>query len=133
MAFKTAALLQDSSQGTTIPLTFAGTSLKPYAPARVQASFDGTDWTFTVIRRTRLGGAWVGGTTIPLSEASEAYAIEIYSGTTLKRTLALSGTNVATWTAAMQVADFGTAQSVKPPLIAYQISDAVGRGFALAA
>lgn len=132
-AYRVATQARDPSTASEIDLTFSGATLKPYAAARVAANFDGTDWTFTVIRRTRLGGAWVGGTTIPLSENSEAYDLEIYSGSTLKRTLKLVGTNVASWTNAMQVTDFGATQSTKPSLIAYQLSDAVGRGFALAA
>jgi hypothetical protein len=116
-----------------IDVTFAGNSLKPYAPARVKAHFDGADWTFDVVRRTRVGGAWVGGSTIPLSENSEAYEIEVYSGATLKRTLSLSGTNSVVYTNAMQVTDFGSTQTTKPTLKVYQMSDVVGRGFELAA
>jgi hypothetical protein len=130
--FKAVTLGQDPLAASAISFTFAGASLKPYAPARVKARFDGADWIFTVARRTRVGGRW-NGSTIPLSEASEAYEIDVYSGSTLKRTLTLTGTNSVTYTNAMQVADFGSTQTAKPPLIAYQMSDAVGRGFALAA
>jgi hypothetical protein len=68
-----------------------------------------------------------------LSENSEAYEIEVYSGATLKRTLSLSGTNSVVYTNAMQVTDFGSTQTTKPTLKVYQMSDVVGRGFELAA
>jgi hypothetical protein len=115
-----------------IDIDFSGATLKPRAPARVQATFDGADWTFTVIRRTRYGGSW-NGSTIPLGEASEEYEIDIYSGATLKRTLTLTGTDTATYTNAQQVTDFGATQTTRPALKVFQLSDAVGRGFELAA
>lgn len=132
-SYKVATLGRDPLASPEIAFTVTGASLKPYAPARVKALSDGTDWTFTIIRRTRVGGAWVGGTTIPLSENSEEYEIEIYDGASVVRTLTLTGTNSVTWTNAMQVTDFGSTQTTKPDLVAYQLSDAVGRGFALAA
>lgn len=116
-----------------IEVDFTGASLKPYAPAWVKWYFDGTDMQGTIRRRTRVGGAWVGGATIPLSEASQEYEVEVYSGATLKRTITLSGTNTFTYTNAQMVTDFGTALTSPPTFRAYQLSDAVGRGFALAA
>lgn len=130
--FKVQTLARDVDSAPPIDLTFAGNSLKPYAPARVKQYFDGTDLILTVIRRTRIGGAWTGGSTIPLSEDAEEYEIEIYSGATLKRTLTLTGTNAVTYTAAQMTTDFGSAQT-SVSLKAYQISAAVDRGFELAA
>jgi hypothetical protein len=107
-------------------------TLMPYAPASLAWSTDGTDMTGTITRRTRTGGAWVGGSTIPLGEASEAYEVDIYHGGVLKRTIAVSGTNVFTYTGAQIAAD-GNSVGVAPACHVYQMSDAVGRGFALAA
>jgi hypothetical protein len=132
LTFKAQSHLRDIVSAPAIELTFTGASLKPYAPARVKASFDGTDWTFEVIRRTRVGGAW-NGSTIALGEASEAYSIDIYDGADVVDTLSLTGTNTVVWTNAEHVAAFGSTQTTMPGLIAYQISAAVGRGFALAA
>lgn len=133
LGFKAQTIGRDPTYAPVTDIAFAGRSLMPYAPARVKATFDGTDWIFIVVRRTRVGGAWVGGAVIALSENSEAYEIEVYSGATLKRTLTLTGTNAVTYSNAQQVTDFGSTQTTKPSLIAYQISDAVGRGFSLAA
>lgn len=129
--YKAQTIGRDISNAPEISFTFTAASLKPYAPARIKWAFDGTDMQGTIIRRTRIGGAWVGGTTIPLSEASEAYEVEIYNGSTLKRTISVSG-NSFTYTAAMAAADGLTVSNI-PTFKAYQLSDAVGRGFALAA
>lgn len=111
---------------------FTGATLKPYAPARIDWTYDGTDLTGTIARRTRIGGAWTGGSAIPLSEASEAYEIDIYNGSTFKRTISVSGTNVFNYTSAMATAD-GITLPTPPSVNVYQMSDAVGRGYALAA
>jgi hypothetical protein len=111
---------------------YSGATLKPYAPARVTWTYNGTDLTGTIYRRTRVGGSWVGGSTIPLSENSEEYEIDVYNGATLKRTISVSGTNTFTYTAAMAAAD-GITLPTPPTINAYQLSDAVGRGYALAA
>lgn len=130
--YKAQSVGRDVSEAPEISFAFTGASLKPYAPARLKWTTDGTDLTGTIIRRTRVGGSWVGGTTIPISEASEAYEVDIYSGVTFKRTISVSGTNVFTYTAAQMSAD-GLSTATRPNVNVYQMSDAVGRGFALAA
>jgi hypothetical protein len=47
--------------------------------------------------------------------------------------LTLTGTDTATYTNAQQVTDFGATQTTRPALKVFQLSDAVGRGFELAA
>jgi hypothetical protein len=83
-------------------------------------------------RRTRVGGAWLDGTgTVPLSEESEQYDLEIYSldGSTLIRTVKGLTTNQYDYTSTLQFADFG--QYVPYVYVkVYQISASVGRGFA---
>jgi hypothetical protein len=111
---------------------YTGATLKPYAPASIKWTYDGTDLIGTIVRRTRVGGSWVGGSTIPLSENSEEYEVDVYNGVTFKRTIPVSGTNAFTYTAAMAAAD-GIALPTPPSVKAYQVSDAVGRGYALAA
>lgn len=130
-SFKGATIGRETDGAPVIAMTFAGATLKPYAPCQVRARRDPAtgDWTFTWVRRTRLGGAWVGGTTIPLSEASEAYELVIPTSAG-SRTIEVTSA-AAVWTAAMQTADYGSGQSTLPADIAvYQLSDAVGRGFA---
>lgn len=112
---------------------FSGASLKPYAPCHLRATASGSDWVLGWTRRTRVGGAWTSGTSIPLSEAAEEYEIEIMDGGTVKRTV--TGLTSPAWTylAADQTTDFGAPLTSAPAFRVYQISDAVGRGFAAAA
>lgn len=133
LSFKAQAIGRSLADAPAIDIApYQGQTQKPYAPANVKWTFDGTDLTGTITRRTRIGGAWVGGAAIPLSESSEAYEVDVYNGAILKRTITVSGTNVFTYTAAMAVAD-GIALPTPPGTQTYQMSDAVGRGFALAA
>lgn len=123
---------RDAALAPTINFEFEGETLKPYAPARLKWSTDGTDLFGEIIRRTRIGGAWVGGSTIPLSENSEEYEVDIMDGVDVVRTITVTGTNTFTYTAAQISAD-GNSVSSPPDTNVYQMSDAVGRGFALAA
>lgn len=114
----------DSATAQTFTLT--GEGLRPYAPVNLrQAPQPSGDLVLTWDRRTRYQVNLLTGV-VPLGEAAEAYDIEIYSGATLKRTLA-STTPTATYTAAQQVADFGATQASVSVRI-YQRSATVGRG-----
>lgn len=87
----------------------------------------GGDLTISWIPRTRIAGGWLDGADAPIGEDSEAYEIDIMSGTTVKRTLAAT-TRSAVYSQADQIADFGTAQAAVKVRI-YQISATVGRGY----
>jgi GTA TIM-barrel-like domain/Putative phage tail protein len=115
----------------TVPFAFKGLGLRPYSPTQVKGARAGGDLTVSWLRRTRIGGDNWDVAEVPLSEDSESYDVEIYSGATLKRTLSSSATAV-TYTAAQQVADFGTAQAAVPVKV-YQKSALYGRGTARAA
>jgi hypothetical protein len=130
--FKAQTFGRDPFGAVPIQVDFEGATLKPYAPARLKVVYDGTDLDCEIIRRTRVGGAWTGGAAIPLSENSEAYEVDVYNGVTFKRTITVTGTNTFTYTAAMAAADSITLPT-QPTFVVYQMSDAVGRGFALAA
>jgi hypothetical protein len=133
MLFKGQTLGRDAVSAPVIEIDpFTGATLKPYAPARLKWSTDGTDLFGEIIRRTRLGGAWVGGTTIPLAENTEEYEVDIMDGDDVVRTITVSGVNTFTYTAAQISAD-GNTVATPPDTNTYQLSDAVGRGFALAA
>jgi hypothetical protein len=83
------------------------------------------------IRRTRINGdAWE-PVDVPLGEESEAYAIDILSGSTVKRTLTSSTPSVL-YPAADELADFGVAQTTLSISVA-QLSTTVGCGYAAAA
>jgi hypothetical protein len=59
--------------------TQQGNDLKPYAPAQFQGVRDASgNFSVSWQRRTRIGGAWMDGTgTVPLSEDSESYDVEV--------------------------------------------------------
>lgn len=120
------------SSPTVAVAPFTGASLKPYSPASIQWSTDGTDMFGSITRRTRVGGSWVGGSTIPLSENSEHYEVDVYHAGVLKRTITVTGTNLFTYTGA-QITTDGNTVGVAPSVNVYQMSDAVGRGFPLVA
>jgi hypothetical protein len=110
--------------------TYAARALKPYAPAQVVGSRDGSgNLTISWKRRTRIGGDWRDAVDIPLSEESERYEVEIFQGVTLKRTITGLTSPSASYTAGQQVTDFGVAQA-SVSLKIYQLSAAVGRGYA---
>jgi hypothetical protein len=132
LSFKIQSLGRSLESAAPIDLTYDGDTLKPYAPARIKWTTDGTDMFGEIIRRTRVGGSWNGGSTIPLSENSEEYEVDIYHGATFKRTITVTGTNLFTYTGTEITAD-GNTVGVPPTLNAYQMSDVAGRGFALAA
>ncbi len=81
------------------------------------------------VRRTRLNGDWKDAVDVPLSEESERYEVDIMSGVTLKRTITGLTSPTASYTAAQQVTDFGSAQA-SILVNVYQLSTAVGRGIA---
>ena len=117
------------TDGFPITVPFTGASLKPYAPVDLQATKDTSgDWTFSWVRRTRVGGAWTSGTPIPLGEASEEYQITVGDGVSSDTKTVTSAT--FTWTVAQQTTDTGAevlAGSLEWSVA--QVSDAVGAGF----
>lgn len=117
-----------SSTPTEIEATNAR-DLMPYAPVHIAAALSGGDALLSWVRRTRIGGEWVDGGDVPLSEASEAYEVDVMSGPagTVKRTLSGLGTPAATYTAAQATTDFGS-MPASLTLQIFQKSAPVGRG-----
>lgn len=112
--------------------TYQGVNLKPLSPVWATGERDGSgNLTIGWTRRTRIGGKWKNSRDASLGEGVESYEIDIYSGSTLVRTLTAS-TNSVSYTAAQQTTDFGSTQSVVACKI-YQISQTVGRGYELEA
>jgi hypothetical protein len=108
---------------------YDGASLMPYAPCHLTATLSGSDWVFTWVRRTRVGGAWTGGATIPLSEASESYELYLGDGVT-SVTKTVSAATTYTWTAAQQTTDTGSGvTSGELTFSMAQVSATVGAGF----
>lgn len=100
-----------------------------FSPVRIKGTRDGSNnLTITWVRRARWGAEWMSGTDIPLGEATEAYEIDILSGTTVVRTLTAT-TPTVSYIAAQQTTDFGSPQSSVKVNI-YQMNAFVGRGHA---
>jgi hypothetical protein len=108
--------------------TYNAENLKPLSPVYLNGSRHPTtrDWTLTWTRRTRIGGEWMDFVDAPLGETSEAYEVDVFSGSVIVRTLSASTPTVA-YTSAQQVADFGSDQGTLS-LRVYQLSSTVGRG-----
>lgn len=111
--------------------TNTGRDLMPYAPCLLAGSRDGSNnLTLTWQRRTRIGGAWAENVgEVPLSESFESYDVDILNGAgTVVRTFADLPLPTVVYTAAQQIADFGSTQSAVTMNV-YQNSALVGRGF----
>lgn len=122
----------DIDSASSATLTYQGVNLECLSPVHPVGVRDGSaNLAISWKRRTRIAGAWRDKVDAGLGETIEAYEIDIMSGTTVKRTLA-SVTPAATYTAADQATDFGSAQSSITVHI-YQLSSVVGRGYALEA
>jgi hypothetical protein len=105
---------------------FRGQGIEPLSPAHLRGSRSGGDLTITWVRRTRINGDSWEAVEVPLGEDQERYEVDILDGGTVKRTLAATSPS-ATYTAAQQVADFGSAQPVMAVRI-YQLGTVAGRG-----
>jgi hypothetical protein len=106
--------------------------LMPWSPVHVRGSRDGSgNLSITWVRRTRFGGVWTDGADVPLNEETERYEVDILDGNDVVRTIE-AASPAATYSAADQVADFGSAQS-SISIKVYQLSASVGRGRGAAA
>jgi Putative phage tail protein len=124
----------DLASATTVSAVNTGADLKPYAPVDVAVQETGTSPNFDITlawqRRTRMGGemqSWTG--TVPLSEVSEAYDVEILSGPggIVLRTLSCT-TPSTVYANADVVTDFGAIPTTLT-LRVYQKSAVIGRGY----
>jgi hypothetical protein len=127
----------DPTAVTAENFTSAGNDLKPASPVFIKGIRDGSNnLTIGWIRRTRYGGDWLESTPyVPLNEDSEAYSIDIVSGSTVLRTITWTsgtydgnGNPTASYSATEQTAD-GITPGNPVTLNIYQISAQVGRGF----
>jgi hypothetical protein len=106
--------------------TFQGLGLKPLSPVHVRAVRAGGDVALTWTRRTRVGGDSWETPEVPLGEDVESYEVDVLDGASVVRTLA-SNTPSVVYSAAEQVADFGSAQPTYAVRV-YQLSASYGRG-----
>ena len=111
---------------------FLGLGLRPLAPVHLQGKRDpaNADWTFSWMRRARLGGDSWAGLEVPLAEESELYRLDILDapGGEVLRSIETAVPSFL-YTAAMQIADFGEAQW-NVPIRVTQVSPVYGPGIA---
>ena len=97
----------------SIPFTSYGQAIRPYAPVLLGGGVNGSgDVTLTWTRRTRRGGAWIDFNDVPLSEPSELFVVQIWDAayTVCARVITGISTESTVYTAAQQIADFGSTQ-----------------------
>jgi hypothetical protein len=117
----------DDAAAVALTVTPGDTALLPLAPVHVAAKRAGDGVHISWIRRTRVDGdSW--GVEVPLGEETEAYALDIFSGGAVVRTIACASPQ-ALYAAADELADFGAAQTSLHIRVA-QLSGTVGAGYA---
>ena len=128
--YRAVSIGSDPSLPAAVAFTNGAASLKPYAPMHIKGSRNGGgDLTIAWVRRTRYSGEWRDLVDAPLNEASEAYEVDVLDGTgQVVRTLSSTSPSVI-YPAADQTTDFGAPQGAVDVAV-YQVSAAVGRGFA---
>lgn len=117
----------DESYRTTT-YSFAGLGLKPLSPVHVRGRRVDGDVHMSWMRRTRIGGENWDAPEVPLGEDYERYEVDILDDGEVVRTLA-SDVPSAVYTAAQQMADFGSPRDVYRVRV-YQLSASYGRGTA---
>jgi|GEM_PF-4610263 len=106
-------LYEEDSEPTTY--TCNGVSLKPFSLVQLDGTRTGNEWTLSSVPRTRFMG-WEINPAVPVLTSppdTDTYVFEIMDGATVKRAIPGSGTGTifVNYTEAMQVEDFGSAQS----------------------
>ena len=125
VTYKIVPVSKSLQAAAAIDFTCDGKALMPYSPVHITGARDGSDnLTIEWVRRSRAMIPW----RAPLLEETEKYEIDIYDGSTVVRTITVTGATSTTYSAADQTTDFGSAQS-SITLKIYQISATVGRGF----
>lgn len=114
-----------------INFTYRGVNLECLSPVYARATRDGSsNLSATFTRRSRISSSWwTTGVVAPVGEATEAYEIDVMSGSTVVRTIS-AATQAFSYSSANQVTDFGSAQASINFRI-YQLSAVVGRGYPL--
>lgn len=98
--------------------TYQGNAYKPYSVTHLEAEDAGSgNWDISWVRRTRVGGAWRDYVDASLSEDSESYTVEVWSGGSLS-----TSTDVTSESATVSASSGDT-------VIVYQNSATVGKGY----
>ncbi len=129
--YKAVTITQATDTAQIQVVTLEGMDLRPYAPAQLTVTRDGSgNFSISWVRRTRIGGAWLDGSgTVPLSEETEEYNLEVLnaSGTILRKVIGITSPTYF-YTAANVLADYGAPETLVYIRV-YQVSAAVGEGF----
>ncbi len=132
--WKAVTLGRSGATASSSAFTNNAVGLKPFAPVDVRVARDASgNVTVTLQRRTRRATRLIGslGVSVPLGEESERYEVDVFATSgyaTVKRTLSATSPSFS-YSAADQVTDFGGTQATLY-VKAYQLSAAVGRGYA---
>lgn len=129
--YKVASAIQDISQ--VVPQAFAPTGVwfKPWSVANPILTLDtSNNWNLIFTPRARLNGYLASGVVSSLDPDTQNFSIDIYNGTTLKRTVTgqLSSPSFQ-YTAAMQSADGFSAGAHGIKFNIYQVGAQIGRGY----
>lgn len=123
--------VEDDNAYLETSFTHKAMAKKPYSPVQLQARWNlsvSNDIDLSWVRRTRFDGDAWDVANVPLNEEVEEYELEILDGSTVVREVTGLTSPAYTYTDAMQVADFGAAQTSAIKIRVYQMSSAVGRG-----
>lgn len=100
-------LLPTDARAAVQAVTLPHAAARPWAPAHVRAArAPSGDVAVSWVRCARTGGDSWGPGDVPLGETSEAYQLDILSGTAVKRSVTVTSP-AYTYSAADQIADFG--------------------------
>lgn len=126
--FKPVSTLTSMDDTAAQTFTNTGVGKKPLSGVHVMGSRDtSNNLTVNWTRRTRYRVPGLGAGPVPLGEETESYEIDVFTGSTVVRTIT-STTPTFTYTAAQQTADGKTPGN--PVIIRiYQMSSVRGRGF----
>jgi len=119
------ALAQD------VAFAYGFATLAPHAPAHLRGTRPegaGGDLVLSWIRCARKNAAWVDYIDVPLDEDEERYSVEVMNGSAVARSFDVVGARTATYTAAMQNADWSGAPPPSVVIRVAQISARFGRG-----
>lgn len=121
------------ADATAQAFTNLGVGLMPYAPVQLGGGRDASNnATLSWVRRNRISGELRNNVDVPMSEASEAYEVDIFANSsyaTVVRTISGLTSPTASYSAASQTTD-GLTPGNTIYLRVYQLSAVVGRGHA---
>ena len=113
LKFLPITLGQTANSANAVSVTVSDACVRPLAPSGTVAlrgsSSSTTDITLNWTRRARVNAAWLNGTDVPLDESSESYQVQVFSGSTLKRTVTVTAAQTWVYSAANITADGFTA------------------------